>query len=265
MSSLVPVRCPKMYAVVESNEKKGGIVGVLMEDLMIPGAVLCPKLDYDGIKVLVNHTAKLHAKFWNDPNLSTLGLHALNGPWFQPSWEEKIAGHWPEFKAKWQSVLSKKQLAAGARIVKHFKKVQDHLASPPNTFLHGDVKPANMFMLKGNIPAFIDWQYTKIGKGVCDIVFFLIEGYPEAMQRELEGKIRKYYWESLVDHGVKGYTLEMCERDWAFACMYFPIYVCFWFGTVPDEVLVDEMFPRRIIPRTFDAIMRNNAPDLLPE
>jgi len=263
MSSLVPVRAPRYYASIEHADGKG-TMGVLMEDLCIPGAILCPKLDYKGIQSLVNNAAKLHAKFWNDKKLATLGVHALNGEWFQPSWEKKIAGHWPDFKSKWASVLPTRALVDGEKIVQNFRFIQDHLASPPFTFLHGDVKPANMFMLKGNVPAFIDWQYTKIGKGVCDIVFFLIEGYPENVQRELEEKVRKYYYESLLQHGVTDYTYEMLEKDWAIACMYFPVYVAMWFGTVPDELLVDEMFPRRFVPRAFDAIARNNSTSYLP-
>ena len=59
---------------------------------------------------------------------------------------------------------------------------QDTISSAPHTFLHGDVKPPNMFLLTGpggqeSVPAFFDWQYIAIGKSCCDIVFFLIEGY----------------------------------------------------------------------------------------
>jgi hypothetical protein len=38
-----------------------------------------------------------------------------------------------------------------------------------------------------------------------------------------------------------------------------------WFGTTPDEVLVDPGFPRRFVPRAFDAIMRHGAHLLLPD
>ena len=264
MNSLVPVRVPAFYGAVEPEDGKDGIVGVLMEDLALPGSVLCPKLDMKGILNLVDHTAKLHAKFWNDESLEKRGVHRLNGPWFQPSWERKIRRHWPAFKQKWSAVIGSEAIAAGEAIVRNFEFIQNHLASPPFTFLHGDVKPANMFLLKGNIPAFIDWQYTKIGKGVCDIVFFIIEGYPEAKQREIEGKVREHYCECLRSHGVRGYTQQMCQRDWAIACMYFPVYVSMWFGTVPDEDLVDEMFPRRFVPRCFAAIMRNHSVSYLP-
>ena len=36
-----------------------------------------------------------------------------------------------------------------------------------------------------------------------------------------------------------------------------------WFGTTPDETLVDADFPRRFVPRAFDCILRNGAQELL--
>ena len=37
-----------------------------------------------------------------------------------------------------------------------------------------------------------------------------------------------------------------------------------WFGTTADEQLVDPGFPRRFVPRAFDAILRNEAHLILP-
>ena len=38
-----------------------------------------------------------------------------------------------------------------------------------------------------------------------------------------------------------------------------------WFGTTPDDQLVDPGFPRRFVPRAFDAILRHGAQTLLPD
>jgi hypothetical protein len=38
-----------------------------------------------------------------------------------------------------------------------------------------------------------------------------------------------------------------------------------WFGTTPDEQLVDPDFPLRFVPRAFDAILRNGSHKLLPK
>ena len=45
--------------------------------------------------------------------------------------------------------------------------------------------------------------------------------------------------------------------------MHFPFYVAMWFGTTPDDALVDPDFPRRFVPRAFDCILRNKAHRLL--
>jgi aminoglycoside phosphotransferase (APT) family kinase protein len=66
-------------------------------------------------------------------------------------------------------VLSAEALAAGEKVIGSFQWVQDQISLPPRTFLHGDVKAANMFMLTNSddtrAPAFFDWQYIAIGKG----------------------------------------------------------------------------------------------------
>eukprot|EP00240_Pyramimonas_obovata_P004188 CAMPEP_0118946236 /NCGR_PEP_ID=MMETSP1169-20130426/43854_1 /TAXON_ID=36882 /ORGANISM="Pyramimonas obovata, Strain CCMP722" /LENGTH=352 /DNA_ID=CAMNT_0006892157 /DNA_START=250 /DNA_END=1308 /DNA_ORIENTATION=+ len=264
MSSLVPVRVPKYYATVLSDDGTQKI-GVLMEDLCLPGAVLDPKLDKDGVLLTVKHCAEMHAKFWNNPDLEKkLGVSPHNGPWFNPSWREKVAGHWPDFRAKWANVLSEEELAAGDKIINNFQWVQDTISSEPRTFLHGDVKPPNMFMLEGNVPAFIDWQYVAIGKSCCDILFFLVEGYTIEEVRVLEPEVRRAYYDYLVQFGVKNYGFEDLLRDWKLASMYFPIYVAMWFGCVPDEHLVDPAFPKRFVPRCFDCIMRNSSADIIP-
>jgi hypothetical protein len=113
------------------------------------------------------------------------------------------------------------------------------------------------------VPAFIDWQYTAVGKGCQDILFLLVEGHDIAECRRLEPLVMRHYHASLVQRGVTDYSFEHLQRDWKLACMHFPFYVAMWFGTTPDENLVDPDFPRRFVPRAFDAILRNGAHLLL--
>ena len=276
LADRVPVRVPKHLGSVK-DEATGLITeGVLLEDLEIPGAVLCPKMDDAGVLRTVAHAARHHAQFWNAPELSSgaLGIKPHNAPWYQPGWGNDLAAYWPRFEPKWRARaggdamgpgLPEEAFAIGKRVVDNFAWVQDELSSKPHTFNHGDIKPPNMFMMPGEVPAFIDWQYTAVGKGCQDIVFFLIEGYDVAECRRLEPVVMKAYHTALVHNGVKGYSLEDLQRDWKLACMHFPLYVALWFGTTPDEALVDPGFPRRFVPRAFDAIIRHGAHLVLPE
>ena len=63
---------------------------------------------------------------------------------------------------------------------------------------------------------------------------------------------------------MENYTLDNLDRDWKLACLHMPFYVAMWFGTTADEQLVDPGFPRRFVPRAFDAILRNDAHLILP-
>ena len=274
LSSRVPIRVPQHLGSVK-DEATGLITeGVLLEDLEVPGAELCPKMDESGVLRTISNMARHHAMFWNMPELSSgaLGIKPHNAHWYQPGWGNDVSGYWPTFEAKWRARaggdamgpgLPEEAFAIGKAIVDRFAWVQDELSSKPHTFNHGDVKPPNMFMMPGEQPAFIDWQYTAVGKGCQDIVFFLIEGYDVDECRRLEPICLAHYHAALVHNGILGYSIDDLKRDWQLACMHFPFYVAMWFGTTPDDQLVDPSFPRRFVPRAFDCILRNKAHKLL--
>ena len=237
LSARVPVRVPKHLGSVKDAATGLVTEGVLLEDLEIPGAVLCPKLDDNGVLKTVAAMARHHAQFWNMPELSSgaLGIKPHNSPWYQPGWGEDILGYWPKFEAKWRARgvdgdangagLPLEAYAVGKSISEAFAWVQDELSSKPHTFNHGDVKPPNMFMMPGEVPAFIDWQYTAVGKGCQDLCFFLIEGYDVPECRRLEPMVLAHYHACLVHNGILDYSAEDLRRDWKLACMHFPFYV----------------------------------------
>jgi hypothetical protein len=67
--------------------------GVLLEDLEVPGAVLCPKMDDAGVLKTVSHMARHHAQFWNMPELSSgaLGIKPHNASWCAPATRSQLA------------------------------------------------------------------------------------------------------------------------------------------------------------------------------
>lgn len=271
LSEAVPVRTPRYLGSLRGED--GATVGVLLEDLCVPGAVLNPTLDEAGVLLTARHAAKLHARYWNAPELGSgaLGIRPHDDAWFSPSWQEAVQGYWPRFEHVWRTgeggnraALPEEAYAAGAAIVRAFGWVQSEVSAQPHTFIHGDIKPGNMFLMPDGTPAFIDWQYTAVGKGVQDLAFMLIEGYDIPTCKQLEPKVKAAYLQALRDEGVAGYTEEQLERDWQLATLHFPFYVAMWFGTTADADLVDPDFPRRFVPRAFDAILRHGAHKLLP-
>ena len=83
--------------------------------------------------------------------------------------------------------------------------------------------------------AFFGLQYTAVGKGCQDILFFLIEGYEVEECRRLEPIVMAHYHSSLVQRGVTNYTFSDLKRDWKLACMHFPLYVALWRGPLAEK------------------------------
>ena len=260
ISRHVNIKFPKFYGLLKSKNLKE-IDGVLLEDLDNDNLTLNPKLDYDGIFLVIRSTAKLHAQFWKSPLLDKfVDLKTQNDKLFQPSFGNFCRDKFPIFKNKWNKILSEEQIKLLGIIVAKFEKIQDKLSLSPYTLCHGDIKVPNMFMYhlkkEDQEPYFIDWQYIVKSKGVQDIVFFLIESFEIEKQIELEQKIIEKYYQYLVEFGVTNYSREELNYDWVIALCYFPVYVSIWFGSVPDDELIDVNFPKIFVPRVFHALTR---------
>jgi hypothetical protein len=102
------------------------------------------------------------------------------------------------------------------------------------------------------MPYFIDWQYISNGKGVQDLVFFMIESFTPDKIKLLYPIFKHYYYVQLIEYGVKNYTYEEYEKDFINASYYFPFFVAIWFGTVPTDDLIDLNFPYFYIQRLFN-------------
>jgi hypothetical protein len=95
---------------------------------------------------------------------------------------------------------------------------------------------------KNYSPCFIDWQYINHGKGVQDIVFFLIESFDVDKIKTFHLLLREYYYVKCLELGIK-YDRCDYDKDFLYSIFYFPLFVCVWFGTLDTEDLIDKNFP----------------------
>jgi hypothetical protein len=211
-------------------------------------------------RAIVTACAQMHNHFWGRPSFELLKLP--NDPHlFQPKWGEFVRMRWPIFRQKWDGILSEQQLTIGDAIAQKIEHIQNALSSPPLTLVHGDVKLGNLhtrFKDGLPVPCFLDWQYIVAGKGVQDVVFCMVESYDNPDQEEW----KQTYLNAL---GRPEYSRKQLDKDWNLALCHFPIYVCVWFGILPDEELTDPAFPPRFIMHTFNALINCNIASLLQE
>jgi HAD superfamily hydrolase (TIGR01509 family) len=256
ISRYVNISCPKFYGLIKDDELN--TIGILMENLTKTST---NKLNLDLNKenintslLVIERLAEFHAKFWNkDINKAFPELKKHNDPLFNPSWSNFINEKWPIFVNNWNNVLTPAQMQIAERIKDDFQNIQDSLSVNNLTIIHGDVKSPNMFYRSDSNydPIFLDWQYVSIGKGVQDLVFFMIESFDIANIKLNFPIFTNYYYRKLIENGVSNYTFDDYETDFINAVCYFPFFVAIWFGTTPQDELIDKNFPFMFIQKLF--------------
>ncbi len=157
--------------------------------------------------------AKVHAAWWNAPALGTLNGAAfldeftLSGPW--PAYPGAVAKMLPDV------VLPPEFLALGDYAAAHEAEILHHLKEQgPLTVLHRDPQVDNILFAEDGSALLIDWQVFGKGRGTWDLAYFLISSVPSVRRRKHERAWLETYHAALVDHGVDGYTLADCWRDY---------------------------------------------------
>jgi hypothetical protein len=99
---------------------------------------------------------------------------------------------------------------------------------------------------------FIDWQYIILGKGVQDLVFFMIESFDMHKMKLYKSLFKEYYYVKLIQNGIVNYSRDEYDEDFTNASYYFPFFVAIWFGTLNEDELIDKRFPCEFITRLFN-------------
>jgi HAD superfamily hydrolase (TIGR01509 family) len=243
----ITICAPKYIGTIKNKEYLSK--GILLENINREDFVLGLDLNKENIDVslkVIEQCAVFHSQFWNkDLSKSFPNLKKHNDPLFKPVWGEFLRERWPLFAEKWKHVISAKILTKLEGAVSRFEDLQDKMSNGHLTICHGDVKSGNIFYKKqgtGYMPYFIDWQYIANGKGVQDIVFFMMESFSIENIYSYRDLFKMYYYIKLKENGVV-YPWETYQKDFEEAMCYFPLFVAVWFGTTPNEELIDVSFP----------------------
>lgn len=253
-SSIVPLAVPKFHGKVYTRDLD--CIGIVLEDLRRDTFKLNLDLNEEPIEVslsVIDSIARMHAKFWNKNLVSKFeGLTRNNIQSFD--WSLFVSSHVEEFVTKWKLQLNTENIKLAQSISDNFKQIQDRLSQGHLTLCHGDVKSPNIFyQIENNkvVPHFLDWQYIIEGKGVQDLIFFMIESFSPDKMKVYYPVFKNYYYAKLQQYGVTDYEFHEFEKDLKDAAYYFPFFVAIWFGTTPEDELIDRNFPYFFIQKLF--------------
>lgn len=242
------IKIPKFYnLLVDKNSRTCGMVLENLNDKKYKVNLNLTTESIDVTLKIVERMSKLHCQFWNaDLGKIFPGLKGSCDTIFRPFFSEFIYERQEDFKRKWYPILKPTQQAICDNILSDISNIQKRFSMGCNlTLIHGDIKSPNIFYdIDNNYePYFLDWQHCAIGKGVQDLIFFIIESFDIANIISIYELITRYYYIKLVENGVVDYNQEDYKRDLYDAICYVPFFTSVWFGTIPQDELIDKNFP----------------------
>jgi hypothetical protein len=165
-----PVRTPRCYFCAVDLD--GGASLLLLEDLSAMRNPTWDHLSIDEAELVVRDLAKLHAAWWEDPQL-------VHSPWLQLKGFVSIEQAPRMFTESWESFLAKLSIPVTEEILEAGRLLDRYLSvvyasvfsKSPLTLTHNDVQGENLFIADDGGPSvvMIDWQLTTPGSGALDL------------------------------------------------------------------------------------------------
>jgi len=254
ISKYVNINIPKFYnLLLDENNNNCGIILENLFNKNYKNNINLNEVEIEVSLKIIDKMSQLHSKFWNK-DLKTLypKLKYSIDECFNPFFNNFINEKYDEFVNKWSCILNEKQLNYCSNIKNNFNKIQERLSKNNITFIHGDIKSPNIFYdISNNYdPYFIDWQHCAIGKGCQDLIFFIIESFDITKLHIIYPLFKNYYYMKLLENNIN-YLYEDYNNDIIDAICYVPYFTAIWFGTTPQEDLIDKNFPYFFINKLF--------------
>lgn len=127
-------------------------------------------------------------------------------------------------------------LAAAYRLtLTHWDALLEHWFSGPLSLLHGDSHLGNFFA-SGEKMGMLDWQAAHWGKGMRDVLYFLVDALPADVLAAHEAELVQYYVESRARYGEPIDAVQAWQdyRSFSFHALM-TIVVSIGFGALNEE------------------------------
>ncbi|MGZ8145032.1 MAG: phosphotransferase [Methylosarcina sp.] len=203
LSHFIPVTRPASLA---AHSRMGWGTTLVLSDVTEFGAHPgCSKdaLTAEQASLVIQQLGRLHAHFWNKAHRDPK-YRWLSGPVRRLEDGLGTALAMPLMKrglAKAGSLVPHALHAPALRYARKRRQAMRHLASGPQTLVHHDCHPGNLFWNK-SLPGFLDWQLVRLGEGIGDVAYFLATALDPEIRRRHEPEFLAGYFQVLTDHKV---------------------------------------------------------------
>jgi hypothetical protein len=228
---------PNAYAVAADHE--AGDYLLLLEDLgHLRGGDQASGISVADARAALVALARLHARFWESPELDRLGwMPPINDAGMKIS-REVYNASLPGFRQVFGHALEAEHEDLIARFGDATPDLLDRFAAMPNTIVHFDYRADNLFFgSEGDADAvrMIDFQASSKGGGAYDVGYFVSQNLATDVRRQHETSLLRSYFDELVAHGVTGYSWEQFCEDYRVGILYGWIIPVYAVGTLDSS------------------------------
>lgn len=204
IAELISVTKPQFLA---AQSKLGRGATLVLEDLSASGAIPgSPKdaLSFTQAAMVVKQLAHFHARFWDKVNRGQ-----------RYKWLAGSVRQLEDFLGTALALpLMKRGLKLAGELVpanlhhsalhyaKHRRKAMRFLAQAPQTLVHHDCHPGNLFWHQSQEAGLLDWQLVRLGEGIGDVAYFLATALAPETRRLHEASLLGIYAQGLTENGV---------------------------------------------------------------
>lgn len=222
---------------VQADQEMGS--ALVMEDLDRRGAICLNALEpiesYELAADFLGNLARLHARWWNSPDLLDESRFGFVGQANEAriDYADRSLGDpaaFAELKCKPRAACLSRTILDGPRLLRAFGKVKELGRGMSFTLLHGDMHPSNLFATADGRGGLLDWLARR-GNWAGDVSYFLGGNLDPVDRRAWERPLLQSYLSSLAAHGAPAPAFEdawFAYRIW----MMWGIYV--WLTNIPE-------------------------------
>jgi thiamine kinase-like enzyme len=201
------VEAPTVYASALGD--RPDLFYLFMDDLVADGA-FCPTVTHpltvDQVAKLIAELAKLHARYWESPRMEgdlAWTAQANKGP----SKDFLRENDGPtlfdiEFAVPFKAAILKSAGLDVPSLQKAFFLRQRALKKMPQTIVHGDAHPGNIYVKADGSVGMIDWQLVRKAPWTHDISYLIAGALSTEDRRAFERDLLAGYRQSLIDLGL---------------------------------------------------------------
>jgi thiamine kinase-like enzyme len=207
-------------------DEEGSNWHLLLEDLtdsheLATVPTLPPSRDQS--MAIVTTLARMHAAWWDHPDLGETA-----GTWASPEDSaqhlEIFAGHYDRFADELGDRLSEERRILYRRLIEQSSRLSQRYHSRRHvTITHGDAHAWNFLLPRAGVANSVrifDFDLWGINVPTHDLAYMMaIQWYPERRQA-LERALLNRYHETLLAHGVAGYTRGALDQDYRWSVLW---------------------------------------------